>query len=74
MAMGPPAARAVNARIDWVAVSRKSQTCVGAADRILARPLTPALSRDFGPFISGAFRAGEGAKPWWFGLLRVAAA
>jgi len=35
---------------------------VDAAGRILARTLTPALSRDDGPSISDVFRAGEGAK------------
>jgi len=37
-------------------------TCVGDADRILARALTPFLSLDSGPLISHVFREGEGAK------------
>jgi hypothetical protein len=40
--------------------------CVDAADRILALTLTPSRSRDDGPSISDAFRAGEGAKQAFF--------
>ena len=36
--------------------------CVGGADRILSRPLTPSLSPEIHPAISDVLRGGEGAK------------
>jgi hypothetical protein len=44
------------------AVRDLTQNCVGTAGRILARPLTLALSPNPSPAISDIFRRGEGTK------------